>query len=272
MNKVRTPFKPLMWCAAVLLAACVTGCGSGSSSDGTGAQASDPGPPPTAAGLGTGAGGLGRGPAPLDLGTAANFVILSVNALTNQPPSTVTGNVGLTIASGAQIGLTCAEVNGQIISRDSSGPPCRVTDPAGLVQGEVDADNAYLDAIARTPDYFELGAGNIGGLNLGPATYFWSTGVSIPTNVTLTGGPNDVWIFRITQGLVVSPGVQVVLRGGALPQNIYWVPTATADLGATSHFRGILLPAAPVFMRSGASINGKLLASEVHLDQNAIGP
>jgi len=51
---------------------------------------------------------------------------------------------------------------------------------------------AYTDANSRAPDYTELGAGNIGGLNLGPATYKWGTGVLISTNVTLTGGANDV--------------------------------------------------------------------------------
>ncbi len=270
MNTFEVFFKPLSWLMPLLLAAAVGGCGGGGGNEV--GLSPEPGPLPTAAGAGTGVGGLGRGPAPLDLGTAANFVILSVNALTNQPPSMVTGNVGLTVAKGSLIGLTCAEVIGQIFTSDNSGPPCRVTDAAGLTQGEIDADNAYLDAVGRAPDYNELGGGDIGGLNFGPATYYWSSGVSIPTNVTLTGGPNDVWIFRIAMGLNVGAGVQIVLKGGALPQNIYWVPTATAQLGATSQFRGILLPAAPVFMGSGASINGKLLASEVHLDQNIVGP
>jgi hypothetical protein len=215
---------------------------------------------------------LGRGPAPLDLKSSANYVILSVNALTNLPSSQVTGNVGLTKVSGSQIQLSCGEVTGQIVSRDNAGPPCKVTDAAGLNQGEVDADDAYLDAIARAPDYSELADGNIGGLNLGPATYRWTTGVSITTNLTLTGGPNDVWIFQITEGLDVAPDVQIILKGGALPDNVYWVPTHDVRLEATSRFRGILLPAAAVFMGPGASINGKLLAFAVHLDQNIVGP
>jgi hypothetical protein len=141
-----------------------------------------------------------------------------------------------------------------------------------LVQGELDADDAFLDASTRRADYSDLGAGNIGGLNLGPAVYSWNSGVSIPTNLTLTGGPNDVWILRTTQGLNVSPGVQIILKGGALPQNIFWAPTHDVELGAASQFKGVLLPAAAIFMRTGASINGKLLAAEVHLDQNTVGP
>jgi hypothetical protein len=78
--------------------------------------------------------------------------------------------------------------------------------------------------------------------------------------------------LRTTQGLNVSPGVQIILQGGALPQNIFWAPTFTVELGAASQFKGVLLPAAPIFMRTGAAINGKLLAAEVHLDQNTVGP
>src|SRR3954468_21473624 len=263
----------------VLLCAFLSGCGVGGDTGAQGATGAggnlsvpDPDPPPTAAGAGTGVAGLGSGPAPLDLGTSANFVILSVSVLSNQPPSTVIGNVGLTKASGSQIGLSCSEVSGQIVSRDSTRRACGVTDASGLAQAEVDADNAYLDATGRAPAYSELGDGNIGGLNLGPATYFWSTAVSIPSNITLTGGPNDVWIFQIAQGLEVSPGVQIILKGGASAQNVYWVPTFEVQLHEGSQTRGILLPAASVVMGAGASVNGKLLAFAVHLDQNTVGP
>ena len=139
-----------------------------------------------------------------------------------------------------------------------------------LAQAEIDGDNAYNDATARAPDYTGLGAGNIGGLNLGPATYKWSTGVLIATNVTLTGGPNDVWIFQIGHGLRVSSGVQIILAGGALPENVYWAPTNDVELGTDSRFNGVLVPAAAVFMMRGASINGRLLASAVHLDKNTV--
>ena len=263
----------------VLLCFALNGCGVGGSSEEQGTSGAsgtpsvpDPGPPATAAGAGTGVGGIGRGPAPLDLGTSASFVILSVHALTNQPTSTVIGNVGLTKAAGSQIGLTCSEVSGQIVSRDSTKRACGVTDAAGLLQAELDADNAYNDAMSRTPDYSELGEGNLGGLNLGPATYHWSTAVSIPANVTLTGGPNDVWIFQIALGLEVSAGVQIILKGGALAQNVYWVPTAEVQVREGSQMRGILLPAANVVMGTGASMNGKLLAAAVQLDQNTVGP
>jgi hypothetical protein len=208
------------------------------------------------------------------MGTAGNFVILAQSAITDVPTSAVTGNVGLSPATGAGIGLTCVEVTGVINSADAAGPlPCRVTNASGLTTAISDKGTAYTDANSRAPDYTELGAGNIGGLNLGPATYKWGTGVLIPTNVTLTGGPNDVWIFQIAQGLSVSSGVQIVLAGGALPQNIYWATFAAADFGTTSKFKGTVISSSSVTMKTGATINGKLLAgTAVNLDTNTVGP
>ena len=83
--------------------------------------------------------------------------------------------------------------------------------------------------------------------------YQWSTGVLIPTNVTLTGGANDVWIFQIAQGLT------------------YWATFGAAALGTTSQFKGVILSQTSIAMKTGASINGKLMAgTAVTLDQNTV--
>lgn len=227
---------------------------------------------PSAAGLGTGVGGAGRGPAPVNLGTAGNFVILAQSETTSVPASVVTGDVGLSPATGAGIGLTCAQVTGTIYSVDDAGPlPCRVTDPSRLTAAIGDKGFAYTNAAGRAADVTELGAGNIGGLNLGPATYKWSSNLLIPTNVTLTGGPNDVWIFQIAQGLTVSSGAQVILAGGAVAKNVYWQTFGAADIGTTAKFSGVILSQTSIAVKTGASINGRLLAgTAVTLDQNTV--
>jgi hypothetical protein len=271
MNNYQQKSRTLTFVALVLsglVAACDSG---GSGGGGGGASAAPDAGTATAAGAGTGAGGAGRGPAPVDLGAAGNFVILAQSEITNVPSSAVTGNVGLSPATGAGIGLTCVEVTGVINTVAAAGPACAVPDAAGLTVAIGAKGTAYTDANSRAPDYIELGAGNIGGLNLGPATYKWGTGVSIPTNVTLTGGANDVWIFQIAQGLTVSPGVQIILAGGALPQNIYWATFAAADFDTTTQFKGIVLSQTSVSLRTGASIDGRLYAgTAVTLDQNRI--
>lgn len=265
MNRFGSLSRPVMWLTAVLMAAAIGGCGDSGNGVGPGGSA-------TAAGAGTGVGGAGRGPAPVTMGTAGDYAILAESAITNVPTSAVTGDVGLSPATGAGIDLTCAEVTGDIYSVDAAGPlPCRITDAPRLTTAIGDKGIAYTDANSRAPDYTELGTGNIGGLNLGPATYKWSTGVQIPTNVTLTGGPNDVWIFQIAQGLSVSSGVEVILAGGALPQNVYWATFAAADIGTTSKFNGVLISETSITLKTGASTNGSLLAgTAVNLDQNTV--
>ena len=241
-------------------------CGSGSSL-GTGV------PGVTAAGVGTGEAGLGRGPSPVNLGSAGNFIILGQSAITDVPSSAITGNVGLSPATGASIGLACPEVTGNIYSVDAAGPACKITSAAALTTAFNDKGTAYTDAAGRAPDYTELAAGNIGGMNLGPATYKWSTALSMTSNVTLTGGPHDVWIFQVAQGLVVSSGVQIVLAGGALPQNIFWQVFSAANLGTTSQFKGTIISQTSVVMKTGATINGRLLAgTAISLDQNTVTP
>ena len=269
MNSIEKLLKPPMWILISLLSVIVAGCG-GDNNNGPAATASAD--KPNNAGAGTGVGGLGKGPSPVELGAAANYVILAQSEITNVPTSAVTGNVGLSPATGAAIGIPCAEVTGVMNAADSAGPlPCSVIDAVGLTAAVGAAGTAYTDAQGRAPDYTELAAGNIGGLNLSPATYKWSTAVSIPTTLTLTGGPNDVWIFQIAQGLTVSSGVQVILVGGALPQNVYWATFGTAQLGTTSKFNGVILSQTSIVMNTGATIDGRMLAgTAVTLEQNTV--
>ncbi len=180
--------------------------------------------------------------------------------------------------------VSCSEITGTIYGVNAAyvGDGVDATCFAGnpplanktLVDNAVaDMGTAYDNANAQAADYTELGAGDIGGRNLGPATYKWGTGVKIPTDVTLTGGPNDVWIFQIAQGLTVSSGVQIILAGGALPQNIFWATFAAADLGTTSKFKGVILSKTSIVMKTGATINGRLLAqTAVSLDHATVTP
>jgi hypothetical protein len=268
MNKFENDSRRLTWFLAFLLAAFLAGCGGGGDGNNGFLGAGN------APGKGTGVGGLGHGPAPVNLGAAGNFIILAESSIVDVGPSAVTGNVGLSPATGAGIGLTCAEVTGVVNDVDNTGPaPCTIMAASPLTTATNNKHTAYTDAKSRAPDYTELGAGNIGGLNLAPATYKWGTGVLIPSNLKLTGGPNDVWIFQIAQGLTVSPGVQIILVGGALPQNIYWATFAAASLDTTSVFKGTILSQTSITMKTGATINGRLLAdTAVALDHNTVAP
>jgi hypothetical protein len=214
------------------------------------------------------------GQTPVALREARVFAILTKSGVTDVFPSVINGDVGASPITGEAIHLTCAEVaTGTIYSVNAAGPlPCRVTDPSLLTKAVGDMQIAYTDAAGRTsPNFVNLGAGLIGGLTLVPGLYKWDTGVSIPTNVTLSGGPNDVWIFQISGNLIQASATRMILQGGALPRNIFWQTSGGASIGTTAHAEGVILSKTKIAMKTGASANGRLLAqTAVTLEQNAV--
>jgi hypothetical protein len=133
-------------------------------------------------------------------------------------------------------------------------------------------ETAYTDAAGRTlPDFNELATGNLGGLTLVPGLYKWTSSVTIPTDVTIAGGANDVWIFQTSGNLTVAAAKNIVLSGGAQAKNIFWQVAGQATLGSTSHFEGIILSKTAITLQTGASMKGRALAqTQVALDDNAI--
>ncbi|WPD24337.1 MAG: ice-binding family protein [Candidatus Electrothrix scaldis] len=213
------------------------------------------------------------GPSPVDLGDAGTFAILSKTGITDDPQSPVVGDVGTSPITGAALHLTCAEVTGNIYTVDAAGPlPCSTTNATFLTSAVGDMELAYDDAAGRVlPDFTELGAGEIGGLTLVPGLYSWSSTLLISTDVTLSGGPDDVWIFQVAGDLKQSSFAQVTLASGALAKNIFWQVADSVTLGTYAHFEGIILGKTGIAVNTGASVNGRLLAqTAVTLQQNAI--
>ena len=211
--------------------------------------------------------------APVSLGTAGTFTLLSKTGITDVYASAIVGNVGTSPITGAALLLTCGEVTGKIYVVDAAGPlPCAVNDGTSLTAAVGDMQTAYLDAEGRvSPNFTELGAGEIGGLTLAPGLYKWGTDVLITTDVTLSGGPNDVWIFQVAGKLNQGNASRVTLAGGALPKNIFWQVAGSVTIGTTAHFEGVVLGKTLVAVNTGASVNGRLLAqTAVTLQMNAI--
>ena len=242
-----------MWFTALLLA----GCGSGSGT----------------ANVSQSLNGAGIGPAPVSLGTAGTFAILSKTGVTDVYASAVTGDVGTSPITGAALLLTCGEVSGKMYVVDAAGPlPCAINDAPFLTTAIGDMETAYLDAEGRvSPNFTELGAGEVGGLTLAPGLYKWGTGLLITTDVTLSGGPNDVWIFQVAGTLNQANATRVTLAGGALAKNIFWQVAGAVTIGTTAHFEGVVLAKTLVAVNTGASVNGRLLAqTAVTLQMNAV--
>jgi Ice-binding-like/Bacterial Ig-like domain len=213
----------------------------------------------------------------VNLGEAGSYVIVAKTAINNSSTSVITGNLGLSPAATSYItGLsltnatgyaTSAQVTGNIYAADMAAPT-----PIELTTAVNNMDSAYTDAAGRPlPDFSELGTGNLGGLTLVPGLYKWTNNVTIPTNVIIAGGPNDVWIFQIAGNLTMSSAVNITLSGGAQASNIFWQVAGEATLGTTSHFEGIILSMTGITFQTGASMNGRALAqTAVILDANTI--
>ena len=215
------------------------------------------------------------GAALVALGAADGFAVLAKTGVADTSASAITGDVGASPSAGSTIGVTCAEVTGLIHSADVTGPlPCRVTDASLLATAVSDMDNAYTDAAGRTtpaPTVDPFG-GNIGGQTLAPGLYKWTTAVTIPTNVTLSGtNADDVWVLQIASDLTVSNGVTVVLGGAAQAKNVFWQVGGQATLGATATFNGTILSQTSISLGAGAVLNGRALAkTTVTLNTNTV--
>jgi hypothetical protein len=187
--------------------------------------------------------------------------------------SEIVGDVGTSPITGASLLLTCDEVSGKIYTVDAAGNlPCATINATFLTSAIGDMGLAYDNAAGRvSPDFSEMGAGEIGGLTLNPGLYRWSSDLKISTDVTLSGGPNDIWIFQVAGKLHQSDSTHVTLTGGALAKNIVWQVAGSVTLGTDAHFEGIVLGKTLIAVNTGTSVNGRLLAqTAVTLQKNAI--
>lgn len=222
---------------------------------------------------------LAAGPSSINLGSAGNYVILSKSGISTTGTTLITGNIGVSPAAATFItgfGLiastdttfsTTPIVVGNVYAATYASPT-----PVNLTTAISNMETAYTDAAGRTnPTATELGAGNIGGLTIAPGLYKWGTGLTIPTDVTLSGGANDVWIFQVAGTLSLSSSARIVLSGGAQASNVFWVVAGQTTLGTGSDFSGTILGQTAIVLNTGAKLNGRALAqTAVTLDANAV--
>ncbi|MGE5049003.1 MAG: ice-binding family protein [Deltaproteobacteria bacterium] len=220
-----------------------------------------------------------KGPAPVGLGTAGNHVVLAKTAISSVPSSGLTGNIGLSpaaasfvtgfslVADSTNVFASSTQVVGKVFAANYAVPT-----PTSLTIAVGNMESAYTDAAGRpTPDFLELGTGNIGGLTLVPGLYKWTSTVTIPADLTLSGGANDVWIFQTTGDLTMAAAKAVTLSGGARAKNVFWQVAGQVTLGANSHFEGIILSKTAITLQTGATMNGRALAqTQVALQQATI--
>jgi hypothetical protein len=187
----------------------------------------------------------------------------------------VNGDVGASPIAGSAILLTQAQVHGTIYAVDASGPAGAVVAPALLTAAMGDLTTAFNDAAGRSPTpsgpFLNPGAGNIGGTVLGPGLYKFTGIASISgSNVVLSGGADDVWIFQIAGDLQVASYIKVILAGEAQARNVYWQVGSSATIGTFAVFKGTILAYQAITMNTSSAMDGRALAFNAGVTFNGV--
>ncbi|KAJ5778501.1 hypothetical protein N7520_001747 [Penicillium odoratum] len=207
--------------------------------------------------------------APVGLGTAAAYLVLGGQAVTNTGPTIVDSGGNLGVSPGTSV---------------TNFPPGVVVAPgvihiadASAAQAQLDLVTAYNDAAGRPSATLE--PTDLGGLTLTSGVYQSVPGrgpMTITVGRTLTldaqGDPNAVWIFQTDSSLITYSSSRVLLINGAQPCNVFWQVGSSATLGTTSTFVGTLMALSSISAQTNAVIQGRLLArnGQVSLDSNTI--
>lgn len=286
MNRFDSISKPLMWSTTILLATIVAGCG-GSSGGGVPAGA-------TPAPIGSTCSGTGC----VDLGTAANYVILAEAGVTYTPTATVTstpkiiGNIGISPAAASFITGFALDlpaggayssstlVTGAIYAPGYAPPtPANLTSAVGAklaayqaAAGMATAGGGLAGGVPGTACPGTGGTGALGGMTISPGVYTCGgvpLSIASGTAVTLSGA--GVYVFKTAGTLTQAANTQVNLTGGALPQNVFWQVVGNVSIGAGAHMEGVIMSASDIALVTGATLTGRMYsATSVAMDDNTV--
>jgi Ice-binding-like/Bacterial Ig-like domain len=225
-------------------------------------------------------------PLPPALGGLSTFAIASAGGITNGGATKINGNVVLDpnqTCNAAAVGA------GNDFGANCNAGANKITNNAGdTVITQIHPDTTTADAVmaelrvkwnslspAGLSGATVLGCGTIGtagggGVGLGcalksilpPGTYISATNstIDVAGDLTLDGGPNDVWVFQAPSTLITATNSRIILTGGAKASNVSWFVGSSATLGTGTTFQGSVLASASISMLLGTTSCGRLLA------------
>jgi hypothetical protein len=220
-------------------------------------------------------------------GTISGTATVTVTAVAPPPPPPPPAHPLLSAANFGVLagqGISCAisgTINGSSTNIGSSPTntitgfgPCTFTGsiplPAVVATAKGDLTAAYLasQALVCNPLPFP-GGNNLSGIDLGffgpgnplPAgTYCFSTSAAITGTLQLTGPAAAKWTFQIGSTLTANVGSQVLMGGGAIPDNVYWAVGSSATLNANSAVKGNIMALQDITLNNAATLIGRALA------------
>jgi len=209
--------------------------------------------------------------------------LLGVSALGTSP--ILSALLDYSVLGGAEVTNTGPTVTDGIVG---VSPGSSITNfPPGLAGGDnlthllipPDANAAQAEALSvfgaldQTCDTdYGVGPQELGTLSLVPGVYcVGAGGFQLTGNLTLTGGVDEVYIFKSSTTLITASGSSVT---GGDPCDIWWRIGSSTTLGTNTSFRGTVISQNGVnAMQTGATLDGRFLglsAATVTLDTNTI--
>ncbi len=213
----------------------------------------------------------------VDLRASGYFVALAITSIHNIATSHIIGDLGLYPANTSDITgfamansneyTTSSQVTGKIYATDMAIP---TSDNLNLAVNNMIF--AYNETSERTSaDFIQLYDGNIGDKTFTPGLYKWTSNVIAKSDVNLSGGESDVWIFQIDGNLTTNSKVNIILKDGAQAKNVFWQVGGKTLLGTFSHFEGVILSKDDIILQTAASIQGRAMSqAAIYFDTNDV--
>ena len=193
------------------------------------------------------------------LGSAATFVGLASEALTNTGSGIFVGDVGsATDVTGFPPGTI---INGT-----------KYIGGAVVTQALIDATTAYNNLQGQLCN-IDLTGQDLGGMTLQPNVYCFDTSAQLTGNLVLDamGDPNAVWVFQTGSTLTTATDSTVAVINGGSVLNAFWQIGSSATLGTRTRFIGNIIAHISITMVTGATLNGRAIALTGKVDMDTTG-
>ena len=105
---------------------------------------------------------------------------------------------------------------------------------------------------------------NFGNETISPGKYSVGSAIAISGTLTLDAGgnPNALFVFKANGDLNMAVGTTIILKNGALSENVFWVAEGAIGIGANTIVKGILISyGAAVAIGAASTLEGKMLTN-----------